>query len=280
MGSGKFMTPSLQIFRLLQKCCWASYALLFLTCLLPEAMNAQTLRVAAASDLQFVLPELATQYEKESGVKLEISYGSSGNFSAQIQNGAPFDVFFSADVSYPEALERSEFAEPGAVYKYAVGKIVLWVPADSPIDPAKFGWDSLLQASVQKIAIANPEHAPYGRAARAALEKAGLLERVKSKLVFGENISQTAQFVQSGNAQIGFVALSLAVSPAMSSGKRWEVPQDSYPPLVQAVVVLKNSPNKIAADKFITFLRTETARATFLRFGFGQPPAAPAELNR
>jgi molybdate transport system substrate-binding protein len=138
----------------------------------------------------------------------------------------------------------------------------------------------LLQASVQKIAIANPEHAPYGRAARVALENAGLLERVKTKLVFGENISQTAQFVQSGNAQIGFVALSLAVSPAMSSGKRWEVPQNSYPSLVQAVVVLKNSPNKIAANKFIAFLRTETARATFLRFGFNQPPAAPAELDR
>jgi molybdate transport system substrate-binding protein len=280
MGSGKFMTRSLQMFGLLQKSSCTSYALLFLICLLPVAMNAQTLRVAAASDLQFVLPELATQYEKESGVKLEISYGSSGNFSAHIQNGAPFDVFFSADVSYAEALVKSGFAEPAAVHKYGVGKIVLWVPADSPIEPAKLGWDSLLQASVQKIAIANPEHAPYGRAARAALEKAGLLKRVESKLVFGENISQTAQFVQSGNAQIGFVALSLAVSPAMSSGKRWEVPQDSYPRIIQAAVVLKNSPNKIASDKFIAFLRTETARATFLRFGFGQPPAASVEPTR
>jgi molybdate transport system substrate-binding protein len=274
------MTASSQMSSLFQIYRGANYLLALLFCLLPVAANAQTLRVAAAADLQFVLPELATQYEKESGFKLEISYGSSGNFSAQIQNGAPFDIFFSADLSYPDALVKSGFAEPAGVYKYGVGRIVLWVPADSPIDPVKLGWNSLLQDSVQKIAIANPEHAPYGRAGRAALEKAGLFERVKSKLVFGENISQTAQFVQSGNAQIGIVALSLALSPAMIGGKRWEIPLDSYPPLVQAVVVLKNSPHKIAADKFTAFLRTETARATLVRFGFSQPPAMPAESSR
>jgi molybdate transport system substrate-binding protein len=274
------MSFSSQVLSLLQKCQGAIYVLAFLFCLLPAATKAQTLQVAAAADLQFVLPELATQYEKESGVKLQISYGSSGNFSAQVQNGAPFDIFFSADISYPDALVKSGFAEPVGVYRYGVGRIVLWVPADSPIDAAKLGWDSLWQVSVQKIAIANPDHAPYGRAARAALENAGLLERVKSKLVFGENISQTAQFVQSGSAQIGIVALSLALSPAMSSGKRWEIPVNSYPPLVQAVVVLKNSPNKIAADKFIAFLKTETARVTLVRFGFSPPPVTRAEPSR
>ena len=271
------MTPSPQMPCRLQKCRGTIYFLALLFCLFPARTNAQTLRVAAAADLQFVLPELATRYAKESGVKLEITYGSSGNFSGQIQNGAPFDIFFSADLSYPDALVKSGFADPGAVYSYGVGRIVLWVPADSPIEPAKLGWESLLQSSVQKIAIANPEHAPYGRAARAALENAGLFARVKSKLVFGENISQTAQFVQSGNAQIGIVALSLALSPAMSSGKRWEVPVDCYPPLLQAVVILKNSPSKMAAEKFIAFLKTETARAILVRFGFSQPaPAGPA----
>ena len=242
--------------------------------------QAQALRVAAASDLQFALPELAKQYEKEFGVKLEVSYGSSGNFAAQIQNGAPFDIFFSADISYPEALVRAGFADSSAIYSYGAGRIVLWVPADSPIDPAALGWDSLTHPSVQKIAIANPEHAPYGRAARAALQKAGLYDRVKSKLVFGENISQTAQFVQSGNAQVGIVALSLAVSPAMSSGKRWEIPPDSYPPLLQAVVILKNSSNKSAADKFIAFLKIDSAIATLARFGFGRSPASHPEPQR
>jgi molybdate transport system substrate-binding protein len=256
------------------------FALAMLAFLIPIATKAQAVRVAAASDLQFALPELAKQFEKESSVKLEVSYGSSGNVSAQIQNGAPFDIFFSADISYPEALVKAGFADSSAVYPYAVGRIVLWVPSDSPIDPVKLGWDSLTQLSVQKIAIANPEHAPYGRAARAALEKAGLYDRVKSELVLGENISQTAQFVQSGNAQIGIVALSLAVSGAMSGGKRWEIPVDSYPPLVQAVVIVKNSRNKSAAEKFMAFLKTDTARATLTRFGFNQAPASHAEPRR
>src|SRR6202171_5393139 len=127
------MSSSSQMLSLSQKCQGAICVLAFLFCL-PAATNAQTLRVASAADLQFVLPELATRYEKESGVKLEITYGSSGNFSGQIQNGAPFDIFFSADLSYPDALVKSGFADPGAVYSYGVGRIVLWVPADSPIE--------------------------------------------------------------------------------------------------------------------------------------------------
>lgn len=253
------------------------FALAMLASLIPVGAKAQALRVAAASDLQFALPELAKQFEKESAVKLEVSYGSSGNFAAQIQNGAPFDIFFSADISYPEALVKAGFVDSSAVYNYGVGRIVLWVPGDSPIDPAKLGLDSVTHPSVQKIAIANPEHAPYGRAARAALEKAGLYDQVKPKLVLGENISQAAQFVQSGNAQIGIVALSLAVSPAMRSGKRWEIPTDSYPPLTQAVVVLNNSRSKPAAGKFIAFLKSDSAIATLARFGFSQPPASDSE---
>lgn len=256
------------------------FALAMLASLIPVSAKAQALRVAAASDLQFALPELAKQFEKESGVKLEVSYGSSGNFAAQIQNGAPFDIFFSADISYPEALVKAGFVDSSAVRTYGVGRIVLWVPADSPIDPLKLGWDTLAQSSVQKIAIANPEHAPYGRAARAALEKAGWYDRVKSKLVLGDNISQAAQFVQSGNAQVGIVALSLAISPAMSSGKRWQIPADYYAPLLQAVVIVKNSPNKSAAEKFNAFLKSDPAIATLARFGFSQPPAIHAEPHR
>src|SRR5262249_4385528 len=153
--------------------------------------------------------------------------GSSGNFTSQIQNGAPFDLFFSADIDYPKKLDAAGLIEPGTIFEYAEGKIVLWVPKDSPLDLSK-GWDALQDARAQKIAVANPEHPPYGRAAVAAMKGANVFDKVQSKIVYGENISQTAQFVQSGNAQVGIVALSLALSPAMREGKQWTVPDGLY----------------------------------------------------
>jgi len=252
---------------------------LLLTPLFAIAAHAQTLRIAAASDLQFVLPELAAQYETQSGVKLAITYGSSGNFFAQIQNGAPFDLFFSADVSYPHKLVASHLADPDSLQVYAIGRLVLWLPPDSPLDPSA-GLKILLDPRVRKIAIANPEHAPYGRAAIAALKNAGLYDQLKDKLVFGENISQAAQFVQSGGAQAGLLAFSLAVSPALKSGKRWEIPGDWYPPVEQAVVFLAASPNKSAAEAFLAFLKTPAARKTFERYGFFLPPPAVEEKHK
>jgi len=163
-------------------------------------------------------------YEKQTGNKVNVTYGSSGNFFSQLQNGAPFDLFFSADIDYAWKLETAGFAEPGTFYRYAVGRIVILTPADSKVDVTKLGWKALLDGSVQKIAIANPEHAPYGRAAVAAMQKAGIYDQVKAKLVYGDNISQAAQFVQSGNAQVGIVALSLAMSLAMQDGRRWDIP--------------------------------------------------------
>jgi len=236
--------------------------------------HAQSLRIAAASDLQFALADLAAQYEKQSGAKLAITYGSSGNFFAQIQNGAPFDLFFSADIAYPQKLIDAGFAEPDSFVIYAYGHLVIWLPPDSPIDLTPTGFRTLLDPRIQKIAIANPEHAPYGRAAVAALQKAGLYEQLKSKLVYGENISQAAQFVLSGSAQAGILALSLATAPAMKSGKYWEIPRDLYPPLEQAVVLLKSSPNKPAARAFLAFLQTESARAALARYGFTLPAAS------
>jgi molybdate transport system substrate-binding protein len=236
--------------------------------------HAQSLRIAAASDLQFAFADLAARYEKQTGAKLAITYGSSGNFFAQIQNGAPFDLFFSADIAYPRKLIDAGFAESDSRYTYAFGRIVLWLPPKSPLIPANLQWNTLLDARIQRIAIANPEHAPYGRAAVAALQKAGLYERLKSKLVYGENISQAAQFVLSGSAQAGILALSLATAPAMKSGKYWEIPRDLYPPLEQAVVLLKSSSNKPAARAFLAFLQTESARATLARYGFTLPTAS------
>ena len=234
-------------------------------------VRAQSVKVAAAADLKFAMTELASQFEKQSGAKLDVTYGSSGNFLTQIQNGAPFDLFFSADSEYPKKLEAAGLAEPGTLREYAVGHIVIWTPRDSGIDAAKAGWQSLLDQRVKKIAIANPDHAPYGRAAMAALKKAGIYEQVKGKLVYGENISQTAEFVQSGNAQTGIIALSLAVSPAMKNGNKWEISADSYPPIKQTAIILRASKNKDAARRFLDFVSGPQGREILQRFGFTVP---------
>jgi molybdate transport system substrate-binding protein len=228
----------------------------------------QEIRVAAAADLKFAMSELAAGFEKQTGTSVRVTYGSSGNFFSQIQNGAPFDLLFSADIEYPKKLEAAGFAEPGTLYKYATGRLVIWAPLDSKLDVAKSGWHILLDLAVQKIAIANPEHAPYGRAAVAALEKAGIYELVKAKLVYGENISQAAQFVQSGNAQVGIIALALTISPPMKGGKRWEVPADMYPQLDQAAIVLKSAKNKDAAQVFLEFVKSAPGRTILSKYGF------------
>lgn len=239
--------------------------------LVAGSARAQEIRVAAAADLKFALSELAMHYEQHSGTKVNVTYGSSGNFFAQIQNGAPFDLFFSADLDYPRKLEAAGLTESGTLVEYALGRIAVWTPRDAPMDVTTQGWNALLSPAVQKIAIANPALAPYGRAAVAALEKAGILEQVKSKLVYGENISQAAQFVQFGNAQAGIVALSLALSPAMKDGKRWEIPANMHPPIEQAAILLKSAPNKSQARAFLEFVKTPEARATLERFGFMIP---------
>ena len=233
--------------------------------------RAQAVNVAAAADLKFAMAELVAQFEKASGAKLDVTYGSSGNFLTQIENGAPFDLFFSADSEYPKKLEAAGLAEPGTLREYAVGRIVIWTPSDNEINAAIDGWKRLLAQRVKKIAIANPEHAPYGRAAVAAIKKAGIYEQVKDKLIYGENISQAAEFVQSGNAQAGIVALSLALSPAMKNGNRWEIPADSYPPIKQAVIVLKASKNKDASRRFLEFVGGPQGREILQRFGFSVP---------
>jgi molybdate transport system substrate-binding protein len=254
-------------------------AIAFSSIFVPIAV-AQEIRVAAAADLQFALTDLATQYEKQSGTKVSISFGSSGNFFAQLENGAPFDVFFSADSAYPRKLEAAGLTEPGTLAIYARGRIAVWTSPGSSFDFEKNGLSTLLDPNIQKVAIANPEHAPYGRAAVAALKQAGLYDQLKSKLVIGENISQAAQFVQSGSAQAGIVALSLTVSPAMKDGHRWLVPENLYPPLDQSVVVLKSSANKAAAKAFLEFLRTPEAQSTFSRYGFTLPAGVAAKSTK
>lgn len=259
----------------------------FLLCLLlnlskspAQEVRLPEIRIAAAADLQFALDDLSAQYEKQAKTKIAVSYGSSGNFFAQIQNGAPFDIFLSADIDYPRKLQAAGLAEPGTLYQYAVGRIVLWMPADARLDLAKLGWSALLQPGVDRIAIANPEHAPYGQAAIAALRKAGIYDQIRRKLVYGENIAQAAQFVAAGSAQAGILALSLALSPALKDGKRWEIPAAMHPPIEQAAVMLKSARNKDGAQAFLTFLRSAAARKTLEAYGFTLPGDGQASLPR
>ena len=241
----------------------------------------QEIAVAAAADLKFAMTDVAGQYEKQTGNKVNVTYGSSGNFFSQLQNGAPFDLFFSADIDYARKLDAAGLAEPGTLYLYAIGRIAIWTPPDSKMDVTALGWKALLDERVQKIAIANPEHAPYGRAAVAAMQKAGIYDQVKSKLVYGDNISQAAQFVQSGSAQAGIVALSLAISAGMKDGKRWDIPEDLHPPIEQAAILMKNAKNKEAARAFLDFVKSDGARATLAKYGFTFPAkktAAPTAM--
>jgi molybdate transport system substrate-binding protein len=228
--------------------------------------------VAAAADLSVALRQAAADFEKQSGVKVKLSFAASGALTQQIENGAPFDIFFSADMDYPRQLISAGLAESESLYRYAVGSLVLWVPKDSPLDVEHKGIDVLLDPSVRKIAIANPEHAPYGRAAVAALQHYGLSEKLRDRLVIGENIAQAAQFVESGNAQAGFVALAHASAPSMEGkGRYWIVPGDAYPPLDQGVVMISASPHKQDAAAFLKYARSADFAAVMKRFGFSVP---------
>jgi molybdate transport system substrate-binding protein len=240
--------------------------------LLVACAAGQGITVAAAADMNAVLPEIATRYTKQTGRTVKLSFGSSGNLTNQIRNGAPFDVFFSADEEYPKQLIADGLAEKDSFYRYAVGRLVLWVPSESTLDLQKLGMQALLDPSVKKIAIANPQHAPYGRAAEAALTHFGIYDQVAAKLVLGENVAQAAQFVESGNAQAGLIALSHALAPAMKhKGRYWTVPLDSYPTLNQAVVVLSQSKRQDAARKFLEFVRSPEATSLRELYGFSLP---------
>lgn len=237
-----------------------------------EKTSSREITVAAAADLSTALQEVAGNFEHKTGVKVKLSFGASGALTQQIQNGAPFDLFFSADMDYPRQLISAGEADVATLYQYAVGKLVLWVPVDSPLDVEHKGMDVLLDPAVKKIAIANPQHAPYGRAAVAALKHFGLYDRISDRLVLGENISQAAQFAESGNAQVGFVALAHAAAPAMKGkGKYWEVPADAYPALAQGVVVVMRSQHKKEAAEFEEYVKTKEATDVLRKFGFTVP---------
>ena len=233
--------------------------------------QAGELAVAAASDLSFAFKELVPAFEQQTGEHVKLTLGSSGNFYAQIQNGAPFDLFFSADIGYPKKLEETSLVVPGSLYPYAVGRIVLWTGNGSQLDLSK-GMEILREPTIKKIAIANPKHAPYGRAAVAAMEQAQVYDRVKDKLVLGENISQAAQFVESGAADVGIIALSLALaSPMQAAGHYWEIPADAHPRIEQGAVILMGGKNQEGAKAFLSFIQGAQGQAMMKHYGFLAP---------
>jgi molybdate transport system substrate-binding protein len=231
--------------------------------------------VAAASDLNFAIKDMIAEFEQQTGHQVKLSLGSSGNFYSQISKGAPFELYFSADISFPRKLDESRLAVPGTLFEYAVGRIVIWVPKESKIDVSSLGINALLDPSIKKIAIANPKHAPYGQAAVAALKHFDLYDKVESKFVLGENISQTAQFIQSGNAEIGIIALSLAMAPSLrEAGRYWEIPLTAYPRMVQGGVILETARKNGSYDavkQFVDWVTAPAGRAVLKRYGFSLP---------
>lgn len=238
-----------------------------------EAKARQTVTVAAAADLKFALDEIVLEFEKiRPDIEVRISYGSSGNFFSQLAQRAPFDIYFSADVSYPARLIETGLADASTQFTYATGRIVVWALKSSPLEPPRMGLEALGHSSVRKIAVANPEHAPYGRAAIAALQRLGIYDSVKERLVYGENVAQTAQFVESGAADIGIIALSLALGPSLKEkGRFWEIPIDAYPRMEQGGVILPWAKHPKAAQELRAFVLSPPGQSTLRRYGFSSP---------
>jgi molybdate transport system substrate-binding protein len=229
-------------------------------------------RIAAASDLRTALTQVAAAFERDEGTKVELVFGSSGNFHQQLSQGAPFEVFFSADEHYVLDLAKAgKAADQGRLY--AIGRIALIAPKGSPLslDPELKGLrTALANGAIRHFAIANPEHAPYGKRAREALEHAGLWQAVQARLVLGENVSQALQFVADGGAQGGIVALSLARDPALADrANHVIIPQEWHQPLRQRMVLMKGAGS--GARRFYAFASWPVARAIFQRHGFALP---------
>ena len=243
--------------------------------LLTFAAHAERLTVAAAADLKFAMDELVVTFKKSNpSDEVDVIYGSSGKFFAQIQQGGPYDIFFSADIEFPRALATAGFAA-SEVKPYAFGRIVLWSASQ---DATKMSLASLADPKITRVAIANPKHAPYGKRAVEALRAAGLLEKIEPKLVYGENIAQTAQYVLTGNAQVDIVALSLAVNTELASkGGYWVIPDNLHQPLEQGFIITKRAEKNPVAKRFADYISSKPARAVMTKYGFVLPGEAASK---
>ncbi len=227
------------------------------------------LLVAAASNLRFAMEDIVDEFGKAFQTEIQVAYGSSGSFTAQLMAGAPFDLFFSADEVLPRKLISKGLALEDTLYRYGTGRIVLWVSNGSAIHPEREGMKALLHPSVHKIAMANPRHAPYGAAAVAALKNTGLYESLRARLVFGENISEAAHFVRKGSAEIGILSYAHAVSlPLKDDGRFWPIPATSYPPLNQGAIILQQSRNVPLSKSFINFIIEGLGREIMKGYGY------------
>jgi molybdate transport system substrate-binding protein len=231
--------------------------------------QSNSIRIAAASDVKFALDSLIQLFKKEHTGNVVVTYGSSGKLYEQISNGAPFDIFFSADISYPEKLSNQGLTL-SAPEVYGKGRLVIW---SNVIDPSILKIASVTDKKVHHVSIANPQHAPYGKRAEEMLRYYKLYDDVKEKLVLGENISQAAQYLYSGAAEVGIIALSLALSPPMlkQHGKYYLIPEESHQPLNQAFVLLTKSKSNVGVSELATFLRTMNSRNVFKFYGFNIP---------
>lgn len=231
--------------------------------------QADKITIAAAADLKFALDELLVEFKQaHSQDEVEVIYGSSGKFHTQIRQGAPFDLYFSADIEFPRLLAKAGFAA-SEVVPYAVGRIVLWSATQ---DASQMTLANLTDPAIKRIAIANPKHAPYGKRAEEALRTQRLWEKVEAKLVYGENIAHTAQFVQTGNAQVGVIALSLALNPELASkGGYWLIPDELHAPLEQGFIITKRAEKNALAKQFAAYMSSEPAREVMTRYGFVVP---------
>lgn len=236
--------------------------------------HAEKITIAAAADLKFAMDEIVASFKQTNAEDdVEVIYGSSGKFHTQIRQGAPYDLYFSADIAFPRALAQAGLAA-SEVKPYAFGRIVLWSAGK---DASKMTLESLLDEKVTRIAIANPRHAPYGKRAEEALRAARLWEKVEPKLVYGENIAHTAQFVQSGNAQVGIIALALAVNPELSGkGGYWLIPDELHEPLEQGFIITKRAAGNVLAQRFSDYMVSNPARAVMRKYGFVLPGEAAA----
>jgi molybdate transport system substrate-binding protein len=238
---------------------------------LPNIAVAESITIAAASDLKFALDESVSVFRKSNPQdEVNVIYGSSGKLYTQIQQGAPYDIYFSADISYPNLLAKEGLAT-GAVIPHAIGRIVLWAPKGK-LDASKMSLENLRNPTIKRIAIANPKHAPYGKRAEEALKALDLLPQLESKLVYGENVSQTAQFVQTGNADVGIIALSLALSSELvRNGSYYLIPDNLHAPLEQGFIITKRAEQNLLAQKFANFMVSPEARHIMVKYGFILP---------
>jgi len=230
--------------------------------------QADTFTIAAASDLRYALNDIITLYRAQHPEHaFEVTYGSSGKLSTQIMNGAPYDLFFSADIAFPQRLKAAGFAatEPAV---YAIGRIVIW---SRTLDASRLSLQDLADDSIRRIAIAQPAHAPYGLRAQEAMQAAGVWDAVQGKLVFGENIAHAAQMVESGAAEVGIIALSLAKFPGLAARGHALIDDSLHQPLTQGYVVTRRGSTKPAVMNFARFMETEAAHAVMARYGFVMP---------